>query len=102
MALVFPNEDTLRLVLTSGLAPTSLSLSPAQYARGADGSIVLSPAMAVPDSVVLALQNFEVTIGDEPADGLPVTHWLEALPLTRIAKEPQITDQTPILFELPT
>src|SRR6188474_1801472 len=102
MALVFPNEDTLRMALTSGLAPTSLSLSAAQYARGADGSIVLSPAMAVPDSVALALRNFGVTIGDEPSDGRPLMHWLEALPLTRSLREPPITDQTAILFELPT
>src|SRR3954465_5743610 len=102
MALVFPNEDTLHVALTSGLAPSSLSLSPTQYARRADGSIVLAPAMAVPDSVALALRIFGVTFGDEPSDGRPLAHWMEALPLAPVLKEPPITDQTPVLLELPT
>src|SRR5947208_2354892 len=99
MALIFPNEDTLRMALTSGLAPTSLSLSPAYCARSANGSITL--AAAIPESVVTTLQNFGVTLGDDPAQAERLGHWLEALPLARNSQPPILTDQTPVLFELP-
>src|SRR5262245_20802963 len=100
MALVFPNDDTLRMALTSGLVPPTLSLSPARCSRQADGAIALTPRVALPDGIAATLGSFGIDVRDDAAPGIDVAHWLEALPLYRLATIPAVTEQSPILLEI--
>ncbi|HEY1381063.1 MAG TPA: hypothetical protein VGF55_29965, partial [Gemmataceae bacterium] len=53
-------------------------------------------------AVAAALRRVGVQTPDKPPpDGRDVAHWLEALPLRRDPASPPLTDQTPVLFELP-
>src|SRR5262249_16771738 len=101
MTLVFPNEDTLRLALSSGLVPPAVSLAPAHCTRTPEGTIRITPATELDPEIVATGRGFGVTVVADSADGERITHWLQSLPLRRTSQAPALTDKTPILFELP-
>src|SRR5947199_377325 len=102
MVFHFPDDDTLRFALTGGLVPPAVGLAPARAGRDADGRPWVEPAGAVPRALSAALRRVGVRVEQQPpTDGGGVAHWLQVLPLRRDPAPPALTDQTPVLFELP-
>src|SRR4051812_27849625 len=100
MVFQFPDDDTLLFALTGGIVPPAVSLAPAH--TGVDAAGRPWVAADVPESVSAALRRIGVQTPDAvPPDGREVNHWPEALPLRRDPTPPALTDQTPVLFELP-
>ena len=84
MTFVFPDDDTLRLAITSGAIPSSVSLAPVRAGRSAAGALWTAPATTIPDGVPDSLRRIGVTIADAlPAGGDDRAHWLQLLPLMR-------------------
>src|SRR5438046_1378400 len=100
MAIRFPNDDALRMALATGLVSPAVMLAPARCMRNSDGSILLAPALPIPETSVASLQAFGIRTVAVPPGGDSIAHWLQALPLRRSAEPPALTDQTPVLFEL--
>lgn len=102
MVFLFPDDAALHFTLTGGLVPPAVSLAPARTGRDADGRTWIAPAEEVPRTLPAALRRIGVQTPDRPPpDGREVAHWLEAIPLRRDPAPPHLTDQTPVLFELP-
>lgn len=101
MILYFPDLDTLRLALTSGAVPTSVSLAPAVAAVEDAGPLWLQPAVAVPRAAQAELRRLGVQMVKENGALLAeeVSCWPQLLPVRR-AELPALTPQTPVLFEL--
>lgn len=102
MVLEFPKLEILQLVLTSGVLPPEIVMSPAQVARGEDGRLWVNIAQALPRSVLKELKTWGVQ--SRASVTLPewstASCWLEILPLTKESAPAQISDKTPVLFEL--
>ena len=100
-ALLFPNLDTLRLVLASGMVPRHVSGGPARAACDAHGRLWLEPATPPGRDVLAGLARFGVQVL-AAADG-PLTEcvacWAELVPLRPAAA---IAGGAPglVLFEL--
>jgi hypothetical protein len=95
----FPNVDALHLALTSGIVPTAVSLAPARFRREPSGIIQLSPTSAVPEAVSDSLRQFGIEVVSEPPSGELVSHWLQALPLSRDPNRSALDTQSAVLFE---
>src|SRR5438034_6218914 len=102
MVFLFPDDAALHFALTGGLVPPAVSLAPARVGRDESGRPWVAPAAAVPRSLATVLRRIGVQTPDQPPPGgHDVAHWLEAIPLRRDPAPPILTDQTPVLFELP-
>lgn len=102
MILLFPDIDTLRLALTSGLVPADVSLAPAAVSFDDQGKVYLEPTVNLPKAAEKNLARIGVKgskkhAADEPGD---VTCWPQVLPVTRDSAAPTISNQAPVLFEL--
>ena len=99
----FPDLDTFRLAITSGVVPPEISLAPATAGQDDDGHVWLQPAAALPRKVQTGLRKLGVESvkadGDLKAE--QVFCWPQMLPLLREATPPVPTPTTPVLFELP-
>jgi hypothetical protein len=101
----FPDLDTLRLAVTSGVVPPAVSLSPAVAGLEDGGHILLQPAEALPRAVQTGLARLGVqpvrAKGELKAE--QVCCWLQLLPVQR---DPSWRDvsrnaSAAVLFELP-
>jgi hypothetical protein len=102
MTFLFPDDDALLFALTAGLVPAAVSLSAARAGRAPDGRPWLARANGAPTAWSAALRRIGVeTPAVEPAEGCEAASWLEAVPLLRDPSPPNLTDHTPVLFELP-
>jgi hypothetical protein len=102
MTFVFPNYDTLRFALTGGAVPPDVGLAPARAGVDADGRPWVTPELTPAPGLQNALRQFGVRgETNEPSDGAVVAHWPQVFPLRRDAAPSTLTDQTPVLFELP-
>ncbi len=102
MILLFPDLDTLRVSLTSGIVPADVTLSPAAVSFDAEGKIYVEPTVNLSKAVTKNLDRLGVKgskrhASDEPQD---VTCWPQLLPVTRDTVAPQLSNQAPVLFEL--
>ena len=97
-ALFFPNLDTLRLALVSGLVPPAVARGPARAGFDAHGRLWLEPDDALAREALTALGRIGVLALGSP--GVP-THavrcWAELLPLRRTGSKPD----GPVLFDVP-
>jgi hypothetical protein len=100
MTLVFPSTDALRMALMGGIVPPSVSLAPARVGRD-DQRIWIAPSASLGDAALATLQSLGVQLDGKRTGGSDFVHWLQALPLIRIAQPTEVHDQTPVLFELP-
>ena len=95
-ALFFPNLDTLRLALVSGLVPPAVARGPARAGFDAHGRLWLEPDDALSREALTALGRIGVLALGGP--GVP-THavrcWAELLPLRRTGSKPD----GPVLFD---
>ena len=102
MALRFPNLDALRLAITSGTVPESVSTAPVKAAFGPQGEIWLQPAAKVARSAQAALRRMDVQVARSAAVPLDesLVSWLQLFPLAADAAPADLGDKTPVLFDL--
>ncbi len=97
-ALFFPNPDTLRLVLASGVLPAAVTAAPARAGWDEHGRLWVEPAAPLPRTALAALGRFGVQIlGAGHATPVQVGGLAELLPLRPAPDSPG----TGVLFELP-
>jgi len=101
MILCFPNIDTLRLVLTSGIVPTEIALAPGQFHATDDGTLFLETEGKISKKIAAELTKLNVRGAKSmPGEGRSIVSWLEVLPVQKKAGPPELASQTPVLFEL--
>ena len=103
MILIFPDDDTFRLTLSSGLVPTNVILSPAEFSTAEDGRLHVETTTRLTKKVTADLARLGV-VGTKrhAADSEAVSCWLQIVPLTKASAPPAITAQMPVLFEVPS
>ncbi|MFI5382441.1 MAG: hypothetical protein ACHRHE_24350, partial [Tepidisphaerales bacterium] len=103
MIYEFPDLDTLRLAITSGVVPPEISLAPAIACEFDEGHIWLQPSVALPRKAQNGLRKLGVGFVKENGDlqAEKVYCWPQMLPLLREATPPVPSATTPVLFELP-
>jgi hypothetical protein len=103
MIFCFPDLDTLRLAITSGVAPPAVSLAEAVAGFDAQGHIWLQPSVTPTAKVRTALAKLGVQVVKADGDLLAekVCCWLQLLPLQRESAAPFLSKQAAVLFELP-
>lgn len=102
MILVFPDLDTLKLCLTSGVIPAEVSLTPVVAHAGDEGLPWLETQAKLPKGLPERLRKLGVQQArTQPSAGQALDNWLQVLPITRLAGAPEPGPQTPVLFELP-
>src|SRR5262245_49375747 len=102
MILLFPDLDTLRVSLTSGIVPADVTLAPAAASFDAEGKIYVEPTVNLTKTVAKSLDRLGVKgskrhASDEPEE---VSCWPHLLPVARDSAPPQLSNQAPVLFEL--
>ena len=103
MVLIFPDSETLRLALTSGAVPPSVSRTTVRAGEDGDGRLLVEPSVSLARASLAELRRLGVTGTPESASTCSeeLICWPQLLPL-RIAQEAQARpDQMPVLFDLP-
>src|SRR2546430_2606839 len=102
MTFHFPNLDTLRLALTSGAVPSSVSLAPVRAARPDANGVTVEPSVSMPKAAQAQLRRLGVQVlkGTEGTALEDLSSWPQIVPLERTDATAGITSQTPVLFEL--
>ncbi len=102
MILLFPDLDTLRLALTSGIVPADVTLAPAVASFDDKGQIFVEPSASITKTVAKNLDRIGVKGSKRHATDEPeaVSCWPQLLPVMREPATPQISNQAPVLFEL--
>ena len=101
MILLFPNLDTLRLVLAGNLAPAEATAATASYSTDADGRLAIETDAKLARKVTSDLTRLGVTaVKRHVGEVAEASCWYEVLPVTREASVPQLSAQAPVLFEL--
>jgi len=102
MILLFPDLDTLRVALTSGIVPAEVSLAPAAVSFDDQGKVYVEPTANLTKTVAKNLDRIGVKGSKRHASDAPqeVTCWPQLLPVTRDTAAPQLSNQAPVLFEL--
>jgi hypothetical protein len=100
--LLFPDDDTLTLALTSGLIPPAIGGVPARAGRDAEGRVWIESAGSLSASAKKDLTRLDVQFPRSAASPLDLaaSNWLQLLPLRRQAPTADISDKMPVLFEL--
>ncbi|MFN4260497.1 MAG: hypothetical protein ACK4RK_14480 [Gemmataceae bacterium] len=102
MIVVFPDFDTLQLVITSATVPPAISLSAVEAGTDDQGRCWLRPSAPLPSNVCDDLVRLGVQIEDTAGGGgEALGSWPQALPLQRVAKDEPVSGQTVVLFEMP-
>lgn len=102
MILVFPDFETLKLCLTSGIIPPEVSLSPVVAGMGEDCLPWIETNAKLPRTLPNQLRKLGVQQArSHPSASEVLDNWLQVLPVVRQAEPPLPGSQTPVLFELP-
>ena len=102
MILCFPDLDTFRLVVTSTMLPTDVSLAPATAHLAADGRVFIDTPAKIGKKATGELSKLGVSGAKAmPGAGEEISCWLQVLAATKDAAPPQLASQAPVLFELP-
>jgi len=101
MILLFPNLDTLRLVLAGTLAPAEATAAPATYSTDADGRLAIETDAKLARKTTTDLARLGVTaVKRHVGEISKASCWFQVLPVTREVSVPQLSAQAPVLFEL--
>ncbi len=101
MILQFPDFDTLRLVLASGMVPPAVSLEPAVAGEDDAGRPWIDSPAKLPRTIANQLAKLGVvSLKTYPSLGEDLSNWLQALPLERVERQPELGTHAPVLFEL--
>jgi hypothetical protein len=104
MIFQFPDLETLRLAITSAQVPPDVSAAPAEVAFDAAGRPSVRPVAGIPPNPMLtALRKLGVKQAkDHYSEAtLTVDCWPQVLPVQKTAATPEVTSNTPVLFEMP-
>jgi hypothetical protein len=104
MILFFPDADTVRLALTSGLVPADVTLAPAAVSTDAHGRLYVEPSVGLSKATAKVLDRLGVK-GSKRHGGEPVREvgsWVELVPLAREPGTPDVASGAAVLFELPS
>src|SRR4051794_20548158 len=102
MILVFPDLDTFRLAVTTGIVPAGVTMSPAAVSDDADGRLFVETDAKLPKKVRDDLDRLRGAGARRHPTDAPerVSCWLQVFPATRDAAPPKLSSQAPVLFEL--
>src|ERR1051326_1208454 len=101
MVFQFPDYETLRLAVTSGVVPPEVSLRVAVAGVDDAGRPWIEPSVKLPRGMTSDLAEFGVVAAKAaPGPGSPLVNWLQALALTREEKVPRLAGDAAVLFEL--
>src|SRR5262245_2686840 len=104
MIFQFPDLETFRLAVTSAQVPPEVSAAPAEVAFDPAGRPSVRSAGGIPPR---AMQNALRKMGVKSAKEhfseviLTVDCWPQVLPVTKLGIPPEVTSNTPVLFEMP-
>src|SRR5262245_30741374 len=85
MALAFRDDESLRVVLTSGLCPPDVQAKSARVAREPGGAVILAPDQPLPAAAMAALRAAGIGIDAKLPEGArAVRCWAEAIALERV------------------
>jgi len=104
MVFQFPDLETLRLAVTSAQVPPDISAAPAEVAFDAQGRPSIRSAAGIPPR---AMQNALRKLGVKQAKDhyseatFTVECWPQVLPVSKVETQPEVTSNTPVLFEMP-
>jgi hypothetical protein len=104
MIFQFPNLETFRLAVTSAQVPPEVSAAPAEVAFDPEGRPSVRSAAGIPPK---PMQNALKKLGVKQAKEhyseavLTVDCWPQVLPVAKTSGIPEITSNTPVLFEMP-
>jgi cellulose synthase operon protein C len=102
MIFLFPNLETLRIALTSGMAPPSIAMAPVEAAFDAEGRPSVKSHLAPPKAMQNALKRLGVKSGEAHyAEPAAFSCWPEILPVVKEDGSPEVTSATVVLFEMP-
>ena len=105
MILQFPNEQTLRLAMTSGIISPDNLLAPTTWQVDADGLYSLEYSGKLLKKLRDELDRLNVIASkQQPNDSVmtPAANWFAVLPLSRNDSPLQLAAQTPVLFQMPS
>jgi hypothetical protein len=101
MILCFPDLDTLRLVVGSGLLPPEMLQGEAIVGNLPNGAIAVETAGKLPKKTAGELSKLNVTAGKAmPESAERVSCWFQILPLNKESLASPLAAQAPVLFEL--
>ncbi|HVK08896.1 MAG TPA: hypothetical protein VM597_08990 [Gemmataceae bacterium] len=103
MIFQFPDLETFRLAVTTSSVPAEVAAAPAAVAFDAAGRPSVQSSKAAPAAMQKALKKLGVTPAKAHyADAtLAVESWPQVLPVSKLSGTPEVTSQTPVLFEMP-
>jgi cellulose synthase operon protein C len=104
MIFQFPDLETFRLAITSAQVPTTMSSGEVEAAFDEEGHLSVKPLGGMPPKTMQnALKRWGVTIVKEhhPGEVTVFTCWPQVMPLTKESTIPHLSNQAPVLFELP-
>ena len=104
MIFQFPDLDTFRLAVTSAQVPPEVSAAPAEVSFDPDGRPSVRSASGIPPKPMQnALRKLGVKAGKEHYSEtvLSVDCWPQILPVAKLVGAPEVTSNTPVLFEMP-
>lgn len=105
MIFQFPDLETLRLAITSAQIPSDVSAAPAEVAFDPAGRPSVRPVAGIPPKPMLnALKKLGVKQArDHYTEAtLTVECWPQVLPVHKSPAVPEVTSNTPVLFDMPS
>src|SRR5262245_48651636 len=105
MIFQFPDLETFRLAVTSAQVPPEVSAAPAEFAFDPEGRPSVRSAAGIPPK---AMQNSLRKLGVKQAKEhysetiLTVDCWPQVIPVAKGKADPEITSNTPVLFDMPS
>jgi FtsH ternary system domain X7 len=104
MIFQFPDLDTFRLAVTSAQVPPEVAAGPAEVAFDPQGRPSVRSVSGIPPKPMQnALKKLGVRQGKEHYSEavLTVECWPQVLPVSKVGVPPEVTTNTPVLFEMP-
>jgi cellulose synthase operon protein C len=102
MIFHFPDLETLRIALVSGMTPLEVAQQPAEVSFDGSGRPSVKPHSMPPKSMQNALKRLGVkSAKTHVGEPLTVASWPEILPLVKGPGTPELAPTTPVLFEIP-
>jgi hypothetical protein len=102
MILLFPDADTLKLALTGTIVGPDVTLAPAILTIDSQGRLYVEPDATLSRATMRNLDRIGVKGCKRHGSNAPekVANWLQIVPLVKEAGSPELSSQTPVLFEL--
>jgi cellulose synthase operon protein C len=102
MILLFPDIDTLKLALSSSIVGPDVTLAPAVLTIDSQGRLYVEPKTTLSRTTTKNLDRIGVKGCKRHGSSTPepVANWLQIVPLQKEPGPPELSSQSPVLFEL--